>query len=305
MRILVAIDGSADAAAGLEWVAGLPLSEADEVLLLTVLKPEDTPGRARRVHERHLELLLRDVWATRRDEARRLLADAGAAGSMWSARTRQVIREGHPVAEIDAAARELGADLVVAGPRGRGAVPGLLLGSVTRSLLGVLDRPLVVARRPVMLPDPILVAIDGSPAADAALARIASYAWTARAVITVLVVAAGRPGRSLAGALGRSVADQDRQDAGRIAAEAAERLAATGRSATPLVVEGDGARRIVETGARLGAGLLVLGTRGGGGFPGMLVGSVAQRVVATARRTVMVVPPVAPSQGGGAPGLVT
>lgn len=293
MRYLVALDGSREALAGLEWVATLPLSGDDEIVLASVVEPDAAlERRARRLQHRDLGLLLDAAWQARRAAARGLLDEAGVGTSGWTTPVRQVVMEGHPVTEIARLAREMDVDLVVVGPRGRGRVAARMLGSVTRSLLGVLDRPLLVARRPVALPDPIVVAVDGSAHGEAVIARVASLPWTRRAAIVVVVVAGGpRPG--LAGITRRVLADAEQALAQRIADEAVASLAAAGRSSLAVIGAGGPASAITAIARDRGAGLVALGARGAGGFSGLLVGSVAERVLATAPCPVLVVPATA------------
>jgi nucleotide-binding universal stress UspA family protein len=290
MRYLVALDGSPEALAGLEWVATLPLSAGDEVVLVSVVEPDATlERRARRLQHRDLGLLLDEAWRARREAARCLLDEAGAGTSGWTTPVRQVVMEGHPVAELARLAREMDVDLVVVGPRGRGRVAARMLGSVTRSLLGVLDRPLLVARRPVVLPDPIVVAVDGSAHGDAVIACVSSLAWTRRAAVVVVVVAGGpRPG--IARITSRVLADAERALARRIADDAVAVLAASGRSATVALGSGAPSAAITAIAREHGAGLVALGARGAGGFRGLLVGSVAERVLTTAPCPVLAVP---------------
>jgi len=291
MRYLVALDGSADAQAGLEWVASLPLDAADEVVLISVVEPHAAlERRARRLQHRELGLLLDEAYEARRRQARRLLDIAGAGTAGWVTPVRQVVIEGHPVTGISRVARDMDVDLVVVGPRGRGRVAALMLGSVTRSLLGVLDRPLLIARRPPALPDPIVVATDGSAHGDAAVALVASLPWTRRARILVVVVAGGViPGP--AGIHRREVADAEQGLARRIADDAVASLAAAGRSASAVIGTGGPASAITTIARERGVGLVTLGARGAGGFRGLIVGSVAERVIATAPCPVLVVPP--------------
>ena len=72
--------------------------------------------------------------------------------------------------------RELGADLVVMTTHGRGGLRRAWLGSVTDQLIRSAEVPVLVVRpgeagaaRPVWEPGEILVALDGSPLAEAAL----------------------------------------------------------------------------------------------------------------------------------------
>lgn len=65
----------------------------------------------------------------------------------------------------------------------------------------------------------------------------------------------------------------------------------------PIVVEGPAARALLET-AR-GADLLVVGSRGRGGFMGLLLGSTSHQVVTHATCPVVVVPMAAASDAEG------
>jgi len=84
-------------------------------------------------------------WELRRgrdvlDEARAFATDAGVAAETE-------LLEGHPAERILDLARRRGADLVVVGSRGRGAVTEALLGSVSQAIVHDADRPVLVAKR--------------------------------------------------------------------------------------------------------------------------------------------------------------
>ena len=81
--------------------------------------------------------------------------------------------ERRPWEPILAAAAEHGADVVVCGTRGRGAVARSVLGSTSSSLLHHAERAvLIVPEGEAPAEGPVLIAYDGSPAAREAIAAV-------------------------------------------------------------------------------------------------------------------------------------
>ncbi|HEY2372123.1 MAG TPA: universal stress protein [Gaiellaceae bacterium] len=135
--IVIATDGSPQAREAVEY--GLELAEAEEAnaVLLQVMPPTDWTRLDRGGLLRPLvaELRLRDAPALA--EASELAADRGVPC------TAEIVA-GRPADEIVAYADSIGADLIVMGSRGRGAVTGALLGSVSRDVLHESRTPVVV-----------------------------------------------------------------------------------------------------------------------------------------------------------------
>jgi nucleotide-binding universal stress UspA family protein len=137
----------------------------------------------------------------------------------------------------------------------------------------------------------ILVGYDGSPGGERALA------WGARAAAeakTPLHLAMAVP----AAALGRHAhRDEVRQGARALLEQAADRSRAAHPNLTveTSLVEGPAADVILEASRR--AGQIVVGTRGHGGFAGLLLGSVSLRVCAHTTCPVVVVPEAADTGG--------
>jgi nucleotide-binding universal stress UspA family protein len=177
------------------------------------------------------------------------------------------------------------AQLLVVGSRGHGGFAGLLLGSVSAQVVAHAHCPVLVVRPaepPQPAPDaPVVVGVDGSTGSTTALEYAAGEA--ARRGLRLLVVNAGVP------------ADAD-------AIAAAEPLLAEAvheaRALHPdLPVEGriwhggNPGEALIE--ASRDAAIVVVGSRGRGGFTGLLLGSVSQAVVHHAHCPVLVIPPKA------------
>ncbi len=187
-----------------------------------------------------------------------------------------------------------GADLLVVGARGLGGFRGLLLGSVSQQCAHHTRIPIVVVREPESGFDherSIVVAVDGSSTSMRALQWALDAARARKAPVTV--VHAWRP--IMLATLDYSVPIVDVEafaTAGQQVVDDA--LAAVDLGGLPapverLVVEGAPARSILEAAAD--ASLIVVGSRGRGGFAGLLLGSVSQHVITHAACPVVVVPP--------------
>jgi nucleotide-binding universal stress UspA family protein len=74
------------------------------------------------------------------------LKDAEAFASERGIWSRTVLLQGEPAGQIVAHADEIGADLIVVGSRGHGAVAIALLGSVSRAVLHKARRPVLIVR---------------------------------------------------------------------------------------------------------------------------------------------------------------
>jgi nucleotide-binding universal stress UspA family protein len=185
-----------------------------------------------------------------------------------------------------------GAYLVVVGARRVGGVERLLLG---RSPLAVSMH----ARCPVVLvPDgartdadgPVVVGVDGSDASARAAERAfwiagtrgtsvrAGASWSLGVVDGMVVTTPGTPAWEATEAKYRAIAERSLT----VAREAHPDV-----SVEVVVRRGPAPQVLAEEASQ--SSLLVIGSRGRGGFAGMLLGSVAHKVIETATRPVMVV----------------
>jgi nucleotide-binding universal stress UspA family protein len=144
-----------------------------------------------------------------------------------------------------------------------------------------------------IFPTKILVATDGSEEAELAAATAVGLAKEGGSELHVLHVGPGLPLYELPDypAHFEEVVEDQKQEAQRILDEQVRRVEDLGAAVAAAHLEMDErpARAIVETGEKLGAGLVVMGSRGLGGLRRALMGSVSSSVVHYAHCPVLVV----------------
>lgn len=132
----------------------------------------------------------------------------------------------------------------------------------------------------------VLLAIDGSSGSTQALHWATALAGRAGADLTVLSV--------FVPAQAELSPDLDRDKHAALAERAAhewcEPVRAAGVTCSIEVAEGDAASAILRVADRVDADLVVVGSRGTGGFEGLLVGSVADHVAHHTTRPLAIVP---------------
>ena len=186
---------------------------------------------------------------------------------------------------------------MVTGSRGRGPLAAGLLGSVAYAVTAHADCPAVVVHdHTVPRPDqPVIVAVDGSRGWQDVVDLAAEMAVLSGADLHVVTVAHHALSPEAQAYVESSRAGTDRTNAVRARAqetvqEAADRALATFAtlSVETEVLYGSPGHVLSPLGDH--ASLIVLGTRGHGGFTGLLLGSVSHTVIHEARCPVMVVP---------------
>jgi nucleotide-binding universal stress UspA family protein len=289
MRVLLAMDGSNDAKAAGQWLGHLPLPPDREVLVVTVVTPPILPVVPDVIGDLHRALVA---------DARRL-ADNTASELLTARKATGRVVEGDPREEIIAAARTWGADLIVLGARGLGALTEFLLGSVSLGVARHAPCPVLVCKGAPRDVRSTTVALDGSAHARAALAWFAALPLPS--VSRVRLLAVTEPQRYPSSAPG--VLREALRSA--VAAIEGERRAALEKECVAavetlhgrdLVVElsvqaGKAADVIVRDSAANGSDLLVLGARGLGTLERLLLGSVSESVLRHASCPVLVVRP--------------
>lgn len=278
--IVVAVDGSEHAHNALTWAVAAATREG-RTLLVVMAVGTIVAGYAPGV------VMTQDVIDTLHDDADRIVDIA--VGTVKAANPDVAVRgqvyDGKPALVL----REISssAHMLVVGSRGMGGVTGLLLGSVSTDVSAHADCPVVVVPGRPPATGAVVVGVDGSPNSQAAL----THAFIqADELNTSLIVVDADPGFARGGSDGDAEVGQQVHD------EVAERLGvlmAGHREDHPdvavelRIAAQAPAAYLVDT-AR-DAQLIVVGSRGRGGFRGLLLGSVSQAVLHTALCPVMVV----------------
>lgn len=279
--VVVGYDGSAHAGAAVDWAAA---EAGRRHLPLHVLYAADYPGLVPGpvggspwLPERAVEAA-EEVTAEGVARARKTAPEVQTTWATMVGSASGTL--------VDASAR---ASLVVVGTRGHGQLAGSLLGSVAFAVSAHARCPVVVVRGDGATspgPDrPVVVGVDGSPAAAAALDYAADVAARSSAPLVVLAAWQMAAAETWEAAYWTSVepGSEPGEAARRAAVDVVDGAAARARDrhaglqTRTEVVDGPAGRAL--SGASSGAGLLVVGARGRGGFTGLLLGSVSHAVI--------------------------
>ena len=231
-------------------------------------------------------------------------ADAAAAlsatiadtlGAEAAAAVRHVVVCDLPARALLDAAR--GADLLAVGPRGRGELRELMLGSVSQACLHHAPCPVAIVRgndepaAPTAGADGRVVAgVDGSEDSGRALRWALDDARVRGATVAAVHAWHAPYSMSFASAAVDFSAFEDA--AGRLLDQAVDAAGAEFRDVPVERVLVAGTATDALLGAARDAVLVVVGGRGVGGFRGLLLGSVSQQLAHHAPCPVVVVPPL-------------
>jgi len=286
--VVVGVDGSDESLVGLAWAT-------------------------HEAHHQHLPLRLVHAWEVPmpgyvpvpasvdlvRESAETVLAEAVSKAQEWAPDTdvESVIMHG-------AAGRvlvDVGADaqMIVVGSHGRGGFARLMLGSSSGAVAAHADVPVVVTRGTTATgawrARPVVVGIDGSAVSESAIA-FAFRAAAVRGEGLVVVHAWAQPDPFVDEAYAVLSESATRQTEARLAVS--ESLAGwrdkyPDVAVTQVIADGHPVEALLAEASDVDAALLVVGSRGRGGFTGLLLGSVSRGVLHHATCPVAVVRPTA------------
>jgi nucleotide-binding universal stress UspA family protein len=212
------------------------------------------------------------------------------------------VKGGTPALEVIDAAERWNADLVMVGSQDRSALGRLLLGSVSKSIVTDANRSVHVSRRierkNEKSPPYIIVGVDGSPAAQAAVEEVARRAWPYGTQIRLVAVQDQPDPVNIAARLPR-VADIIHESSHEAVTRqnqmiewATYQLKSIGLTVSLSVQKGDAKRILLKEARKHKADCIFVGTRE---FKNALerfrLGSVSSAVVTNAHCSVEVVRP--------------
>ncbi|GAA4412166.1 universal stress protein [Fodinibacter luteus] len=287
--VLVALDGSSADGPVLDWAADEAARTDAPLRLVTAIDPgvQLTPYEAIASGSpslaEHLDESAHQLLGAAAERARRRHRDLDIATNVpWGPAAAAIVRLSE------------GARLVVVGAPARGLLDRILLGSVALPVVAHARCPIAVvpADTAVTTLRRIVVGVDGSEASAHAVELAVSTARASGAAVTCVVgwnlevqdgVVVTEPGSERWAAVEQRYSARGHHVVDPVVARH------PGVDVTVEVRHGTPAKVIAQTAAELDADLVVVGSRGLGGFRGLLLGSVSRRVVEHAGRVVVVV----------------
>jgi len=285
MRVLLASDGSDEARRATRWLRDLPLPSDTKICVLVVATLTKPPRDSRSLKQLRQEILA----GARRAGA----STATILRPRWS-EIEVVVVLGDPTVEIVHIAEQTPVDLIVLGARGLTRRQRWFVGSTSLTVARYAPCPVMVVRGRTGRVRRVLVAVDGSETARAAL-RFVRIVHRPDDVHVGLLHVLPAPRPSGGRRRGRSAAsrepDQDPRtaDADAVLADAVAVLGEIGRPVEQLVSEGDPAREIVRIAEDRDVDLVVVGARDLRTLERLLLGSVSEAVLHHAARPVLIV----------------
>lgn len=306
--VLVPLDQSAVAAAAVPYAAAVAKAMGSSLLLFSV------------VQTRFEGPILRRLEADEQlNQRRQAAAEAYLVSMAASLRepglgvaTRAVM--GEPVEQILAAAEDESAGMVAMATHGRSGVERWFIGSVADKVMRLGHKPTLLMR-PAESQEPkrvvtlrrLLVPLDGSPLAEAALAPATDLARAAGASLVLLRV---QPPLTMGLAYDRYVPDLAGWEDEIFAAATSYLDGIKSRVPAGVRVEAFALRGLVEPVIedyvqRHGIDLVLMNTHGHGGLQRLLVGSTADRLVRSGVPTLLLRPQPAESDAPPQPADAT
>lgn len=288
MKILIAYDGTSCAQAALAdlWRAGLPPTAEVLLMLVEEIVPALPSPGALTVSDPVTPLP--DTTSARDELLRAARLRLQQDFPHWQLHTAH--ETGVPAALLLAQAETWQPDLLIAGSHGRTALGRLMLGSVSQTLAVEAPCSVRVARGRVIeaaLPIRLIIGVDGSPGAEAAVRAVAARVWPAGSEARVVVAV----NETLTEVMNyaENTSQQGWAWLQETVAAAEKTLLAVGLSATPHLQQAAPADLLLQEAATWEADCIFVGAQSFRTEERLRLGSVAAAVAARANCSVEVV----------------
>jgi nucleotide-binding universal stress UspA family protein len=292
MKILIAYDGSECAESAIDDLKRAGLPRRAEAIVLTIAEelfpaPTSIGGVETTFAESLMEKEKDSLALARRARSRIHQLFPG-----WEIQAEAGL--GSPGSEIITKADEWLPDLIVVGSHGRTALGQMFFGSVSQKVVNEARCSVRVARGRIVEPDVparLIVGIDGSEEADAAVEEIAFRYWPDGSQVRIVnsawtIPPASDPGTAV------NFAEWIARETERVKAAAkgaAEKLGSVGLKVSIVVKEQEPKALLCSEAEDLMADCIFVGSRGMGRLDRFLLGSVSLGVAARAHCSVEIV----------------
>ena len=305
MKVLVAYDGSLHADAAIQDLKHAGLPENSEILVVSIANDAWPHPRHNDAKEGQFDNPWNDTMKQTAAVAENAANQVRRISPDWTVHSEPLW--GDPPEILLKTIDHWKPDLLVVGSHGRNTAGRLLLGSVSLKLVHCAPCSVRVTRLPLEKdanPKRIVVAIDGSDHAKAAVQAVAERRWPVGTEVTVISIF-----DSLVPSLGRYAPSLESntfatEPAFRVIAEADDHLKSqlhetvqncvgllrnAGLNATGRVIEGQPLTQIAGETKLRHAGTVFVGARGLGALDRLMLGSVSSALVTNSHCTVEVV----------------
>lgn len=199
MRVMLATDDSASARTAEEWVSRLRYGKSATIEVVCVAGRGITRlGWRMQANRESVHKAVEGIRQSELHAAERIANEVGERLQGAGLTVRTWARQGDCSEELLAMAGVDRPDLIVVGPRGRSGLAAAILGSVTQGLIAHAECAVLVARPPLTtvgpLPEHVLLVVDGTSSAAAAVGWLDRAGWLAGGRVTVLGLLGDRAG---------------------------------------------------------------------------------------------------------------
>lgn len=296
MKILVPVDGSEFSKHSLEFVSSRTtlLGHNPSIELLSVQVP--VPSRASSLVGKG------DLNDYYEEEAHLILDPALEAMKSSGISCQSRVAIGEAPQTIAKVAEDTEADLIIMGSHGRSALKGLLLGSVTNSVLALCDKPVLILRnKPAPQNDSLRVgvAIDGSKYGAKAVEYILNNSdlFGDSPCFHLLNVVSDYAGVVMPDMAGMALPTMSENEVRAMQQETFDEAVGPYRdqftsrkfNTKEVCLVGNPGDEIAAYANKAGLDLIVMGTRGFGAFKAAVLGSTATRIAAISETPLLVI----------------